>query len=178
MKTDPTNKPGRRRLAAGGLSLSALAFVAILTSEGYTDRAVIPTKNDRPTVGFGSTFKEDGSAVKMGDTITPVRAVQRASAHIGREEEAFRASIADVPLYQEEYDLYLNWTYQYGLGAWKSSSMRRHLLSRNYYQACDAFLLYKKSGGFDCSIPGNKVCAGVWKRQLERHAACLKAQTP
>lgn len=176
MSVDPTNKPGRARIAAGGLTLSALAFVGILSSEGYTERAVIPTKNDRPTVGFGSTFKEDGKPVRMGDTITPVRAVQTAAAHIGREEADFRASIAAVPLYPAEYDIYMDWTYQYGLGAWKASSMRRHLLNRNYYQACDALLLYKKSGGYDCSIPGNKVCAGVWTRQLARHKACLEAQ--
>lgn len=177
MSVDPNKKAGRR-LAASSLSLSAIAFVAILTSEGYTDRAVIPTKNDRPTNGFGSTFKEDGTPVKMGETVTPVRAVQRASIHVAKEEAAFRASIADVPLYPAEYDLYMSWVYQYGTGAWLKSSMRRELLAGNYHAACDAFLLYKKSGGFDCSIPGNKVCAGVWTRQLERHAACLKAQTP
>ena len=30
--------------------------------------------DDRPTVGFGSTFHEDGRAVKLGDMTTPVRA--------------------------------------------------------------------------------------------------------
>lgn len=176
MAVDPTNKPGRRRIAAGGLSLSAIAFVAILTSEGYTDTAVIPTKNDRPTNGFGSTFKEDGTPVKMGERITPVRAVQRASAHITKDEAVFRASIADVPLYPAEYDVYMDWTYQYGTGAWKASSMRRHLQAGSYRQACDALLLYKKSGGYDCSVPGNRICPGVWTRQLARHQKCVEAQ--
>ena len=36
------------------------------TPEDYTDRAVIPTKGDVPTVGFGSTRHEDGSRVQMG----------------------------------------------------------------------------------------------------------------
>lgn len=166
----------RLRIAVGGLSLSAAAFVGILTSEHYTETAVIPTKNDRPTVGFGSTFREDGSPVKMGDRITPVRAVQRAAAHLSREEGTFRASIPGVELYPAEYDLYMDWVYQYGTGAWSKSSMRRELLAGRYAQACDSLLLYKKSGGHDCSIPGNRICAGVWTRQLERHRKCMEAQ--
>nr|WP_307742537.1 glycoside hydrolase family protein [Massilia varians] len=156
--------------------MSAVAFVGILTGEDYTETAVIPTKNDRPTVGFGSTFKEDGTPVKMGDRITPVRAVQRAAAHLSKEEGAFRASLPGVALHQAEYDLYVDWVYQYGIGAWRASSMRRELIAGRYPQACAALLLYKKSGGYDCSIPGNKVCAGVWTRQLERHRKCMEAQ--
>lgn len=166
----------RVRVIASALTLSALAFVGLLTDEGYTDTAVIPTKNDRPTVGFGSTYRDNGAPVKMGDTITPVRAVQRASAHISSEEAKFRATISNVALYQAEYDTYVDWSYQFGIGAWSKSSMRRHLIEGNYRAACDALLLYKRSGGYDCSIPGNKVCAGVWTRQLARHKKCMEAQ--
>ncbi|WP_409266792.1 lysozyme [Massilia sp. BHUDP2] len=166
----------RVRQIVAGLTLSAAAFVGIVTSEGYTETAVIPTKNDRPTNGFGSTFKEDGSPVKLGERVTPVRAVQRAAAHLSKEEAAFRASLPGVALHQAEYDLYVDWVYQYGAGAWRASSMRRELLAGRYPQACDALLLYKKSGGYDCSVPGNKVCAGVWTRQLERHRKCMEAQ--
>lgn len=166
----------RARILVSSLSLSAAAFVGILVSENYAETAMIPTKNDRPTVGFGSTFKEDGSPVKMGDRITPVRAVQRAAAHLSREEQAFRASIPGVALHPAEYDLYMDWVYQYGTGAWSKSSMRHELLAGRYPQACSAILLYKKSGGYDCSIPGNRICAGVWTRQLERHQKCMEAQ--
>lgn len=164
------------RIAVAALSLSAAGFIGIVTSEGYTDAAIVPTKNDRPTVGFGSTFHEDGAAVKIGDKVTPVRALIKAQAHINKEERAFQKSLEGGYLSQGEYDLYMDWVYQYGNGAWMRSSMRREILSGNYRAACDALLLYKKSGGFDCSIPGNKVCAGVWTRQLERHQKCMEAQ--
>lgn len=165
----------RMRIAAAGLALSASAFVATLTAEDYTATAVVPTKNDRPTVGFGSTFREDGAPVRMGDSITPVRAVQRAAAHMAKEEVQFRASIPGVELHQAEYDLYMDWVYQYGTGAWRASTMRRELLAGRYPEACAALLLYKRSGGYDCSIPGNKVCAGVWSRQIARHKKCMEA---
>ena len=164
------------RVGIAGLALSAAALVSLVGNEWFTDTAVIPTKNDRPTVGFGSTFWEDGKPVKMGDKITPVRAIRLASHHISKEETIFRASLPGVALSQAEYDVYVGWLYQYGTGAWSGSTMRRELQAGHYVAACHALLLYKKSGGYDCSTPGNKVCAGVWTRQLERHSQCMEAQ--
>lgn len=169
-----------QRMKVGGLTLSAGAFVALLAHEGFTNRAIIPTKNDVPTVGFGTTVYEDGTRVRMGDTIDPVRAVIVAQNHISADEVMFRASIPDVPLYQAEYDLYVDFVYQYGIGNWRSSSMRRNLLIGEYRQACDALLRWRFAGGYDCSttIDGqpNKICWGVWTRQLGRYAKCIAAQ--
>lgn len=166
----------RARIVVAALSFSLAGFAGLAVHENYVGEAMIPTKNDRPTVGLGSTFHEDGTPVKMGDKTTPVRAILKAAAHISKEERAFRASLPGVALHQAEYDIYVDWIYQYGMGAWNKSSMRRHLLTENYAQACNALLLYKFSGGYDCSQPGNKVCSGVWTRQLERHAKCMAAQ--
>ena len=105
-----------------------------------------------------------------------MKALIKAYAHISKEEAAFRRSLPDVALSQAEYDLYMDWVYQYGTGQWFDSSMRRHLLAGKYVQACDALLLYRKVGGYDCSTPGNKRCLGVWTRQLERHAKCMAEQ--
>lgn len=165
------------RKAIAGLSLSAAALIGLVMSEGYTDKAVVPTINDRPTVGFGSTFHEDGKPVKLGDTTTPVRALIKVQAHVAKEERVFRESLPGVALHQGEYDLYLDWTYQYGTGAWSKSSMRRNLLAGNYAGACKALLAYRFSGGYDCSTPGNKRCAGVWTRQLERYNTCMELQS-
>lgn len=164
-----------RRLVAA-LSLSAAALVGLVLSEGYTSTAVVPVQGDRPTIGFGSTFHEDGRPVAITDTTTPQRALVKAYAHISKEEAAFRRSLPGVELFQAEYDLYIDFIYQYGSVTWWASSMRRHLLAGEYVKACDALLLYKRAGGYDCSTPGNKRCAGVWTRQLERHAQCMAAQ--
>lgn len=188
----------RSRVAVGALALSAAGLIGLVYDEGFSDRSIVPTKNDRPTIGFGSTVWEDGRAVKMGETITPQRALRVASAHISKDEAAFRDSLPGVALYQEEYDTYINWTYQYGIAAWRDSSMRKRLIAGDYAGACDAMLSYRyltttretegwepykfdASGKptrwrFDCSKPGNTVCRGVWSRQLERHAKCMAAQ--
>lgn len=163
------------RMAVGALSLSAAAFGGLVLHESYTDRAIVPTKNDRWTVGFGSTFRDDGTPVQPGDTITPPRAIARSLAHIAKDEAGLKRCIT-APLHQAEYDTLVDFAYQYGVAATCGSSMVRHANAGRYVQACEAYTLYKFSGGFDCSLPGNRVCAGVWKRNLERKAKCLEAQ--
>ena len=171
----------RQRIAAALLTISAAGFAAWQASEGFTETPVIPTKNDVPTIGHGSTRYEDGTPVKLTDPpITRERAEQLARNLMAKDEQLFRASLPGVKLYQAEYDLYLDFVGQYGIGNWRSSSMRRHLLASQYAQACDALLLWRRAGGYDCStrINGqpNRRCWGVWERQLQRHAQCLAAQ--
>lgn len=167
------------RMLVAVLSLSAAGFIGIASHEGYTERAAIPTKGDVPTVGFGSTVHEDGTRVKMGDNTDPVRALIKAAVHIEKDERLFRDSLPGVALTQAEYDLYLDFTYQYGINNWRSSSMRRHLLAGEYREACDALLRWRFAAGYDCStkINGqpNRRCWGVWTRQQERHAKCVAA---
>lgn len=164
---------GKARIIVASLTLSAAALIGIAVEEGYTERAIIPTKNDRPTLGYGSTFHADGTPVKMGDKTDPVRALVTLQAHISKEEASFQRSLVGASLYQHEYDAYMDFVYQFGQGKWWGSSMRKHVLAGEYRKACDALLLYKFSGGYDCSTPGNKRCRGVWDRQLERHKKCV-----
>ena len=165
----------KARIAVGALTFSLAGFVSLVAHESYTDKAIIPTKNDRPTVGLGSTFREDGSPVQMGDTITPPRAIARSAAHIAKDEAGLKKCVTG-PLTQGEYDVLVDFAYQYGTSATCSSSMVREINAGNYVASCNAYTLYKRSGGFDCSIPGNRVCYGVWARNLERKSKCLKAQ--
>lgn len=167
-----------RRTLATALSLSAAGLLGIVLSEGYTDQAVIPTKGDRPTVGFGSTFREDGSPVQMGDTITPPKALARTLAHVQRDESGLKRCVT-APLTQGEYDILVDFAYQYGVGATCASSMVRHSNAGRYTEACQAYLAYRKSQGRDCSQPqhwGPSGCKGVWLRNKERAERCLAEQ--
>lgn len=166
----------RQRIAVTVLSLSAAGFATWQASEGCTPVAVIPTKGDVPTIGHGSTRYEDGQPVRMGDTITRARAEVLARNLNSQAEKQFAASLPGVKLYQAEFDIYMDFVGQYGIGTWLKGSPRRDLLAGNYAQACNDLLKYRFAAGFDCSTPGNKRCAGVWNRQLERHAKCIAAQ--
>lgn len=180
----------RVRVLVTSLVLSAAGFAGWIASEGESPvvrkdgvellAPHIPTKGDVPTIGHGSTRYEDGTRVTLADPpITRERARQLARALHSEEERRFQASLPGVRLHQEEYDLYLDFVGQFGIGNWRSSSMRRHLLAGEYVKACHALLPWRKQNGRDCSLPQNwgpKGCKGVWTRQLERHAKCMAVQ--
>ena len=50
-----------------------------------------------------------------------------------------------------------------------------HVNAGRYKEACDAYLLYKRVAGRDCSIRANG-CYGVWTRAQDRQRRCLEAQ--
>lgn len=168
----------RQRVAVGLLSLSAAGFAAWQASEGFTPAPVIPTKGDVPTIGHGSTRYEDGAPVRMTDPpITRRRAAELARNLGSDQHRCLVRTLPGVELSQAEYDEYHDFVGQYGCGNWqKPKSPRTWLLRGDYRQACEALLNWRFVDGFDCSTPGNKICRGVWTRQLERHAKCMAAQ--
>ena len=163
------------------LVLSAMGLVSIAVDEGYTSKAVPdPVKGiSVPTNGFGTTH-----GVKMGDTTTPVAALQR----LQRDVQVFEGAVkkcVKVPLYQHEYDAYINLTYNIGAG--KSgvadgfceakrggpSTLVRRLNAYDYEGACNAILMWNRVGDIDCSAPGNRSCPGLWQRRLDLRKQCL-----
>lgn len=168
-----------KRTHVAALSLSAAALVGLIAHEGYTDRAVVPVEGDRPTIGFGSTFREDGSAVQMGDKITPQKAVARTLGHIQKDERGIKSCVTG-PLSQGEYDLMADFSYQYGTAALCKSSIVKEANAGNYKASCDGYLKYRFVAGYDCStlIDGkpNKRCWGVWTRSKERFDKCMAEQ--
>lgn len=162
------------RLPIAALALSAAAFGGLVLKEGFTDRAVVPIPGDRLTIGFGSTFRDDGTPVQMGDTITAPQAVTRSLAHIAKDETALKQCVTG-PLNQVEYDTLVDHAYQHGTASTCKSSMVRHINTGRYTDACASYLRYRFAAGKDCSDPANR-CRGVWLRSQERHAKCMAAQ--
>lgn len=158
------------------LAASAAFFTLVKHEEGFTARPIIPVAGDRPTQGHGATFKPDGTAVKMSDPAISRETADKWLRHdVGKREILFKNTLQGVKLSQAEYDLYLDFSYQYGTTAFANSSMLRNLKAGNYKAACDSLLKYKYVAKRDCSIRSNG-CYGVWTRQLERHKKCLEAQ--
>lgn len=164
------------RVVLASLTLSAAGLVAIVTREGYSDKAypdpVLGTAV--PTLGFGTT-----GGVRMGDTTTPPKALARALTDVQKFEGALKTCVK-VPLHQYEYDAYVSLAYNIGPfnfctggKADNTSNLVRRLNAQDYKGACNAILDWKKAGGVDCSVPGNKVCGGIWTDRLRLHAQCL-----
>lgn len=163
-----------RRTTIAALSVSAAAFVALIAHEGWTDRAVIPVKGDVPTVGPGLTKRPDGSPVQMGDTIKPVEGITRSLAHIQESETALKRCVT-APVSQVEYDILVDFAYQYGEAATCKSGMVRAINAGDYAASCEAYLRYRFVAGYDCSTPGNRRCPGVWTRSKGRRDKCAEA---
>ncbi len=157
------------RIPIAALALSAAGFVGILERESYTDTAIIPTKGDVPTIGFGTT-----AGVRMGDTTTPVKAAVRALQDAHRYEGAIKQCVR-VPLHQAEYDLYTHHAYNIGPTAFCNSTLVKRLNQQDYAGACAQILEWKMFRGIDCSKP-NRVCGGIWTDRLKTHAKCMEAQ--
>lgn len=163
----------RRNVIA--LSASAALLVSLVVSEGYTEKAVIPVKGDVPTVGFGMTYRPDGTPVQMGDRTNPIDAIQRSLSHIQKDEIGIKKCVI-APISQVEYDLMVDFAYQYGVPILCRSSMVKKANIGDYVGSCKAYLQYKRVNGYDCSTPGNKRCWGVWQRSVERYNDCMEAQ--
>ncbi|MDE4038831.1 lysozyme [Acinetobacter pittii] len=162
----------KTKYTVGVLAASTAFFASLIGYEGYSSKPYLDS-GKVATIGIGSTKYENGTSVKMTDKpITQERAIQISKAHISKDEIAFRKSLPGVKLTQVEYDVYLDFVYNFGQSNWNQSSMRRLLLENKPRQACDALLKWKYVAKRDCSIRKNG-CYGIWVRQLDRHQKCL-----
>lgn len=165
----------KTKISVALLAASAAFFTSLIGYEGYKSKPYLDSAKVA-TIGIGSTSYENGTKVKMTDKpISKDRAVQIAKAHIAKDEVAFRKSLQGVKLTQTEYDVYLDFVYNYGQANWNGSSMLRNLKAGQYKQACTSLLKYKYVAKRDCSIRSNG-CYGVWTRQKERYSKCMGVQ--
>lgn len=159
-----------------GLTVSVAFFASLIGYEGFSSK---PYRDSGgvATIGIGSTTYENGKRVTMADKpITRTRAIEITRSHISKDEQLFKQSLPGLKLSQTEYDVYLDFTYNFGQANWRSSSMRRLLIQGKHRQACDALLKWKYVAGRDCSIRKNN-CYGVWRRQVDRHSKCIAVNT-
>ncbi len=158
----------RARIALGALALSASGLVGIALHEGYTDTAVTPVKGDVPTIGFGTT-----EGVKIGDRITPPKALERALKDARKFEGALKACVA-VPLHQHEYDTYVSFSYNVGPSAFCSSSLVKKLNAGDYPGACAELLRWTFFQGKNCAAPEHaRLCGGLATRRQSEYRQCM-----
>lgn len=147
-----------RRTQVAVLSLSAATLVGIALHEGYRDAAYMPTPNDVPTIGFGTTEN-----VKMGDRITPDRALVRLLADASKFERAVKRCAA-VPMFDYEFQAYVSLTYNIGEGAFCRSTLVKKLVAGDYEGACREILKWDKQAG--------KPLPGLTRRRQSEYKQC------
>ena len=126
------------------LAASAAFFTSLIDYEGFKSKPYLDS-GKVATIGIGSTTYENGTKVKMTDKpISKDRAIEISKAHVAKDEIVFRKSLQSVKLTQTEYDVYLDFTYNFGQANWNNSSMLRNLKSGKYVQACQSLLKFSK----------------------------------
>lgn len=146
------------RVAAAALSLSGAGLIGIAVHEDWRPTAYLPTPNDVPTIGFGST-----GGVKMGDTITVTRGLMRLKEDASEAERAIKRC-ANVPYFQHEWDAWTSFTFNVGSNAFCTSTASRLLREGRYLEACAQMdrWVYQK----------DKVLPGLVKRRAEERKLC------
>jgi lysozyme len=147
------------RIKIAAIVLSASSLVSIALHEGFRSDAYTPVKGDIPTIGFGTT-----EGVKLGDKITPERALVQLLADASKFEAAVKRC-APVPMYQYEFDAYVSLTYNIGEGAFCKSTLAKQLNAGNYEAACNEILRWNMFKG--------KPLPGLTKRRQEERNKCL-----
>src|SRR5690606_21810939 len=91
-----------------------------LRLNAYLDQAKPPV----PTIGYGSTFYEDGTKVKMGDKITKERALEL-FANIAAKFERGVDKVVTSNINQNQFDALVSLAFNIGLGAFEGSTLLR-----------------------------------------------------
>ena len=146
-----------KRQAVTALIISASTLVGIAIHEGYVGKTYLDAVGV-PTIGFGET-----KGVKPGQTTTPTRALVQLLKSADEHAKGMSACIK-VPLYQHEYDAYLSFTYNVGVGAFCRSTLVKKLNAQDYDGACAELLKWDRAGG--------QALPGLTKRRQEEFKTC------
>lgn len=146
------------RIVVASLTLSGAGLIGIAVHEDWRDTAYLPTKDDVPTIGFGST-----KDVKLGDRITVTRGLVRLKEDATEAEKAVR-KCAPVPMFQHEFDAWVSFTFNVGSGAFCSSTAAKLLNEGKYAEACAQMDRWV--------YQGKNVLPGLVKRRAEERKLC------
>ena len=113
-----------------------------------------------PTIGYGSTYYEDGSKVKLTDSpITQEKATELLEALLVSFERAVDSYCTDS-INQNQFDSLVSFAYNCGVGNLKSSTLLRKVnVNPDNPTIKDEFLKWTKGGG--------KTLSGLVRRRTE-----------
>jgi lysozyme len=139
--------------------ISNLGLELIKKYEGFKAKAYLcPAKVI--TIGYGSTYYEDGTKVKLTDSpITQERATELLEALLVSYERSVDSYCVDT-INQYQFDALCSFAYNCGVGNLKSSTLLKKVNKNpNDPTIKDEFLKWNKGGG--------KVLSGLTKRRIE-----------
>jgi len=154
------------------MRLSERGLELLREFEGFRDRAY-PDPGSRDglpvTIGYGSTRYEDGSPIKLSDTITRERADEMLRREVAETEGAVDRLVT-VQLTQSQFDALVSFAFNVGIGAFARSTLLRLLNAGDYGGAADQLLHWNKNDGV--------VMEGLTRRRQRERALFLMPPAP
>ena len=101
-----------------------------------------------PTIGYGATFYEDGSKVKLGQTITNAQAAQLLKDHLKEFEGSVIGLLNGTPVNQNQFDALVSFCFNLGAGNLAKSQLLRFIKTNpNDPKIAAEFLKWNRAGG-------------------------------
>ena len=127
------------------MKVSSKGLELIKEFEGFSSTAYLCSAK-KATIGYGNTFWEDGTPVKIGDQISKERAETLLKHVVDNFSVAVEVDIK-IEVTQNQFDALVSLAYNIGLGAFKNSTLLRQLNRGNFLGASQEFLRWDKSNG-------------------------------
>lgn len=127
-----------------------------------------------PTIGYGTTYYEDGKKVTLNDPeITEARAEQLFAVHL----DTFAASVeklVQVPLTDNQFGAICSFVYNLGSGAFAKSTLLKKLNAKDYAGAAEQFEVWNKERVNGVLTPSK----GLTRRRQAEKALFLQSPAP
>lgn len=156
----------RWRVTVSVVAASAALILSIATHEKFVAQPYMPTPQDVPTVGYGTTVNPDtGKPVRLTDPrIDEVTAKRWLMKDVAKTESQMRRCVR-VPVTQSEWDAYTSLAYNIGAAAFCGSTLVRKLNAGDYVGACAQILRWDKQKG--------RVLRGLTRRRKAEYQMCI-----
>jgi len=160
------------RTLVATLAVSAAALVGIAKHEAFVGKAYRDGAGI-PTIGYGET-----AGVHMGDTVTPQRALVQLLESANAHGDGIKRCI-QVPLYQYEFDAYVDLAYNIGVPAFCRSRKQPDdpptfievLNAGDYNEACKRVLTFNTFRR--CPTCSREVSRGLTLRREANYRTCI-----
>lgn len=96
----------------------------------------------RTTIGWGSTFYENGKPIRLGDRIS----VERAEVLLNHELKLIQVALNsyNLELNQNQYDALISFIFNVGISSFRRSTLLKHLQLKDYDSASKEFIKWNK----------------------------------
>lgn len=119
------------------------------------------------TIGYGSTYNDDGSAIKLGDVWTHDHAVYMKTKELNKAiASLMRLSPSLFLESSARVAAVLSWVYNCGAGNYRVSTFKKNIDDKEWEAAAEQCLKWNKAGG--------KVLRGLTRRREAEAALIVK----